>query len=76
MAEYDVRNGDEGALDTIRVSDPNYEEYVGDIICQNPYADVLLKDSADGRSLVICSKKYAENLIKGIQKAIDLGWFD
>jgi hypothetical protein len=74
--EIDIRTKEIDKIISIRICD---KQLVGDI-----QADVLikcggysakLKDTADGAAKMhIPSKVYAQDLIKAIEKAIELGW--
>lgn len=73
--EYDVRKGVEDPITSIRVAAINRNYNSADAI--EPVSDrIKIKDSDSGTGLIVCSKEHAENLIKGLQKAIDLGWIE
>lgn len=78
--EIDIRQlNSDAAIDTIRLADANSSTYVADVIEYDPTdlnCKVGLTDSDSDRSVGVMNKAHAENLIKGLQKAIQLGWFD
>lgn len=70
--EIDVRHKG-GVVDEIRVGDSSVECDSVDLLCQSNYGVSLENDEADVM-LYITSKEHALNVIKGINKAIELGW--
>ena len=76
--EIDIRTIDGDKVKTIRFDTQDEDALFADVL--NFYrgdCDVWLNDSSDNtRILGIRNKKVAYNIIKAIQKAIDLGWFD
>lgn len=76
MAIFDVRTAAEEEINQLRIADRSVGAYIVELISKTSYG-VEMYDSADlNRALVIEDKEQAKNLIKGIQKAIDLGWLD
>ena len=75
MATIDIRNTSEDAIDTITFASASSVSYICGKLVKGGN-DVEVQDPEDDyRSLVIESKEDAENMIKALQKAIELGWF-
>lgn len=75
MGTLDIREISHDEIDTIRVHDKN-RCYISAELISLEGSTVKLFDSDGSDRLCIHDQEHAENLIKGIQKAIDLGWFD
>lgn len=76
MGTVDIRKKDDGEVNRIRVEDDDSYRVIANIIT-NEYGYVCITDSHESSDeLEIANKDHALNLIKGIQKAIELGWFD
>ena len=74
--EIDIRRNTVDVIDAIRVGSASNDSTVLDIIWWDGGA-VHLADSAARRVLArVDNKEHALNLIKGLQKAIDLGWLE
>lgn len=73
--EIDIRGNVANAVDTIRVCGESAFVCLVDTIVIAEDC-VKLQDSADLNYLTLEGKEHAQNLIKGLQKAIDLGWFE
>lgn len=70
--EIDVRyKSDE--VSGIRVGDSKSDCYSVDLLSKSTYGASLENDEVDDM-LYIASKDHALNVIKGINKAIELGW--
>lgn len=75
MAIFDVRNNEVGAIDEIRFADE--DDYTWSILTH-----ISSEEIRDGNILLIPSGEYARihskiharNLIKALEKAIELGW--
>lgn len=66
---------DNATITSIRVSNYNGEYYTAEIIEKHPHdAGVILKDTDTSRYLNVLNKAHAESVIRGLQKAIELGW--
>lgn len=76
--EIDIRNVTEEEVGVIRVCDSNENYVIADVIVRSSASPqkCYIEDSGDYSALGIFNKTHAHNLIKGIQKAIDLGWFE
>lgn len=75
MATIDIRDISEDAIDEIRVRDKDRCILSVELIERaGNYVNVYDSDGSD--RLTIHSEEHANNLIKGIQKAIELGWFN
>ena len=74
MAIFDVRNTKDNEVFKITFADGNLG--YGCSIAKNSYGDVTLFDCEEDWASAIATKQDAENLIKALQKAIELGWFD
>ena len=78
--EIDIRTGTSNEVNIIRVSDCNKGWYIPEVILRDNSNRVFIKDNyiEDGEEcadpLLITDKGHALNIIKGINKAIELGW--
>ena len=74
MSTIDIRNNI-GEVTNIVVADPNVDIYVADTLVVNSVTGGFnIKDTHASRTLRVRDRQHAENLIKGLQKAIELGW--
>lgn len=75
MATFDVRNNEAGAIDEIRFADE--DDYTWSILTHISSDEIADGDiqliSSEGNAR-IHSKTHARNLIKALEKAIELGW--
>lgn len=72
--EYDIRSEDYEPLTAIRITNQNVDEYCAEHI---KYTDgkVKISDSSEyAEDLRVYDKKHALNIIKALNKAIELGW--
>ena len=79
MSEFDVRENASEVINKIRVAEYNDVYYAVELI--EKYADntdnvAAFRASDEPVTLKIVGKEHAENLIKGLEKAIELGWFE
>lgn len=77
--ELDIRDNKESVVESIRVWDGCLNWYAVDVVERdsNSGGVRLIDSETDGdRYVEVIEKEHAQNLIKGLQKAIDLGWFD
>lgn len=76
--EIDIRSTIIEEITVIRVSDQNDTYTNADVIVKSEtsHPPCHIEDSSDGSCLGIFDKDHALRLIEGIQKAIDLGWFE
>lgn len=75
MAEFDVRKGVEVKINVIRIADYSELNYNADVICDANKNSVIIGHSGDSDVAVLVEdKKHADNLIKGLEKAQQLGW--
>ena len=80
MAIIDIRDDDNGT-DIIKFSDAigsravELQKSCGDVYI-NSYDEITDHRQGGGHYVIINSKTDAENLIKAIQKAIELGWWN
>lgn len=74
--EYNaMKECDDLTVTSIRVSNFNGDYYTAEIIEKHPHDEgVILKDTDTSRYLNVLNKDHAESLIRGLQKAIGLGW--
>lgn len=72
--EFDIRTNQAEEISVLRFADDNSDEYTANGILNNQGV-IVLSDIVEGRALQICSEEHAQNLIKAINKAIELGWF-
>ena len=75
--ELDIRNSVGGEIDTIRICDAFETKNLVEILARHKVKmRAGLYDSAYPEDAIyIADREHAENTIKAIQKAIDLGWF-
>jgi len=73
MSTIDVR-GDLTNVSEIRFADKDAFDYCPDVIRGGERRQTLLVETDSDRELVIKDKEHAENLIKALNKAIELGW--
>jgi hypothetical protein len=74
MSELDIRAQEVIEINTIRVADRNDSYVIAELVVKS-FADVSIDDSA-GDGLLILNENHARDLIKGIEQAIKLGWFN
>lgn len=79
--EIDIRHVDsDEKISVIRFSDVDYNEYNADVLIRDSDNECVYVEDSDNStsetSATLNSKEQALNLIKAIEKAIDLGWFD
>lgn len=74
MSTFDVRNTVDNEVTRIQFADPTAG--CGCSLVKDSEGDVTLVDYEDDWASNIATKQDAENLIKALQKAIELGWFD
>lgn len=73
MATIDIRDGLEVEIDTIKFSDKeNYEDAA--FLKKGSFVSVEAAESGDW-TYCIATETDAQNLIKALQKAIELGWW-
>jgi len=77
--EIDIREESSTTVQIIRVADKDTCYVTADTIkrADTPHVGCYIEDSADGGSVLgVFSEEHALNLISGLKKAIDLGWFE
>lgn len=76
MTTLDIRTPQAQQIIEIRIADRDGSDYRADIIKKVAMADngITLRDSDSGRYLEIISIAHANDMIKGIEKAKELGW--
>ena len=74
MSTFDVRNTTD--TEVIKIIFSDITSYCGCSLIKDSEGDVMLADYEDEVASYIATKQDAENLIKALQKAIELGWFD
>lgn len=74
MSTIDIRKEESNAITDIRICGAFLDKKTCQMISEND--KVTINDGYLSSGLEILDKEHAQNLIKGIQKAIDLGWFD
>ena len=73
MATIDIREGMDVEIDTIKFSDAeNFEDAC--YLMKRSFVSINTYEEST-EPVFIDSKKDAENLIKALQKAIELGWW-
>jgi hypothetical protein len=73
MSTIDVR-GELENVSEIRFADKDSYDYCPDVIRGGGARQTTLVETDSDRELVIRNKEHAENLIKALNKAIELGW--
>jgi hypothetical protein len=73
--EFDIRNNPAEKITVIRFADNSDDYYVASGILRNSHGGVEVIDIETERDLRVRSKEHAQNLIKALNKAIELGWF-
>lgn len=77
MSTLDIRGDDASPVNVIRIADSDEYVTVADCLYRDHHGDVYVKDSAEcADDLEIKNKAHALHMIKGIEKAIELGWFN
>lgn len=83
MSMIDIRDSSGEEINIIKFSDTNIDIYsiselqlYNDCVYINSYQEVTNGRKATSPYLSVCSKQDAENLIKAIQKAIELEWWE
>lgn len=74
MTTFDVRNTTNNEVTKIIFADANAGYGCGLVVDWE--GNVTLVDYEEDGASTIATKQDAENLIKALQKTIDLGWFD
>ena len=76
MSTIDIRN-DNGETTKIRVADRDGGRYITEFVVKNEDGNhgITIKDSSGSpRALDVKDREMTENLIKALQKAIELRW--
>jgi hypothetical protein len=74
MSTLDIRE-DTRPTTQIRFAAADTNRYVADVLTPNTYGPgIEIKDSDMDRSLEVRDALHARNLIKALEKAIQLGW--
>lgn len=74
MSEIDVRTSGV-VVDQIRFSDQEWDGMGAADVLKNCGPDeVQIRETANSDYVRVYDRKHAENLIKALEKAIDLGW--
>ena len=74
--EFDIRAGQAEEITVIRFADDNDYYHTASGILRNNRGGVEVIDIETERDLRVRSEEHAQNLIKALNKAIALGWFD
>ena len=76
--EIDVRNTVEGEIDVIRFADDEQNIYYQSSIIRHIAWKSLvhIEEGGNGEYVRITSKQHALDLIKALEKAIELGWLE
>ena len=70
--QIDIRdNRNEEVIDSIKICDTNSNYYVVSELWKTGNTIVLNEVGSDR-----CTKEHAQNIIKALEKAIELGWFE
>jgi len=72
--EFDIRTNQAEEISVLRFADDS-DCLVASGILRNWYGGVSVSDIKSERELRIFSEEHARNLIKALNKAIELGWF-
>ena len=72
--EIDIRNQVENKVNKIRFWDDDGEECFAVLITKSYNSVFIGEESASGDMVLISCKEHAENLIKALEKAIELQW--
>ena len=74
--QIDIRdNRNEEVIDSIKICDTNSDYYVVSELWINIDNTIVLNEVGSDRCTVE-SKEHARNIIKALEKAIELGWFE
>lgn len=75
---YDIRTEKPQQIENIRFADTSGEDDDKACILSKEMSDAgaLITDEEADMTLLVACKNDAENLIKALGKAIELGWFD
>lgn len=78
--EIDIRKSGKDVVNRIRFDEPEAADdavFADSLWLYSGDCNVWVSKSSEGNSILgIRNQKVAENLIKAVQKAIDLGWFE
>lgn len=75
--EIDIRNKClKEEIDSVRFYDVNLQKDVADRLSKGRMEGLFIEDSDAKGCVFIETKEHALNLIKALEKAIDLGWFE
>ena len=72
--EFDIRTNEPEEITILRFADDI--RYHASGISRSGCGGVWVTGTHTERNLRICSEEHAQNLIKAINKAIELGWFE
>ena len=73
--QIDIRdNRNEEVIDSIKICDTNYDYYVVSELWKKDNTIILNEVGSD--RCAVESKEHAQNIIKALEKAIELGWFE
>lgn len=73
MSTIDIRSTSPVPVTKIVVAEPSPAHYRVDVLEKSGFG-FEMQDTEAGRFLQVLDRETAENLIKGLQKAIELGW--
>jgi len=73
--ELDIRAYEPEKITVIRFADDEDDSFVASGIALGFSGVVEVGDIGEGRRLGLFSEEHARNLIKALNKAIELGWF-
>ena len=73
--EFDIRTNQAEEISVLRFADGSDDYHVASGISRVADGGVSVIDLESERTLRIFSEEHAQNLIKAINKAIELGWF-
>lgn len=75
MSEVDVRRDNIDAIKNIRFADLKDDWLTATSLRKSDHG-VLIKTDANSSTMILHSKTDVANMIKALNKAIELGWFD
>lgn len=73
--EFDIRAYEPEEITAIRFADAEDDHYVASGVVRGFSGVVEVGDIEEGRWLGLFSEEHARNLIRALNKAIELGWF-
>ena len=73
--EIDIRNPVDEEITAIRIENANRKVVIAELLIKGYRVHIQDSDYPEQQSLAVISEDHAKNIIKALQKAIDLGWW-